>query len=341
MQSPKVALLWRGDREARDTARLEDNRLKHAAEALRAVGLEPQPAVYSDDFADEVQQQLLGVDGVLVWVNPLQDGQDRSILDEVLREVARAGVFVSAHPEVILKLGTKEVLYQTRQMGWGSDVYLYPTFQDLRQQFPLRLAGGKPLVLKQYRGNDGNGVWKVEADPSDASLVRVRHAYRGATEQAMPLEDFLKQCQGYFANQGRMIGQPYQPRITEGMVRCYLVQDKVGGFGHQAVNALYPAPPDQAAQPTPRLYYPATQPEFQPIKSRMENEWVGEMCKSLGLKPHQLPILWDADFLYGPKDNSGQDSYVLCEINVSSVYPFPDSALPLLAQATRQQLAKR
>jgi len=33
----------------------------------------------------------------------------------------------------------------------------------------------------------------------------------------------------------------------------------------------------------------------------------------------QLPIIWDADFLYGPKTPSGDDSYVLCEINVSAV----------------------
>jgi hypothetical protein len=47
----------------------------------------------------------------------------------------------------------------------------------------------------------------------------------------------------------------------------------------------------------------------------------------------ELPVLWDADFLLGPKDASGEDSYVLCEINVSSVSPFPDSAAPLLARA--------
>ena len=46
-----------------------------------------------------------------------------------------------------------------------------------------------------------------------------------------------------------------------------------------------------------------------------------------------LPLLWDADFLYGPKTEAGQDTYVLCEINVSSVYPFPEPAVGKLAQA--------
>jgi hypothetical protein len=73
--------------------------------------------VYHDDFCAEVRQQLLSCDGVLVWVNPIEDGRDRSVLDAMLREVAHAGVFVSTHPDVILRLGTKEVLPRTREIG--------------------------------------------------------------------------------------------------------------------------------------------------------------------------------------------------------------------------------
>ncbi len=46
-----------------------------------------------------------------------------------------------------------------------------------------------------------------------------------------------------------------------------------------------------------------------------------------------MPALWDADFLFGPKNDIGNDSYVLIEINVSAVAPFPEQALPKLAQA--------
>jgi hypothetical protein len=45
----------------------------------------------------------------------------------------------------------------------------------------------------------------------------------------------------------------------------------------------------------------------------------------------RLPILWDCDFLFGAPDATGSDTYVLCEINVSSVAPYPESAtLPAL-----------
>jgi hypothetical protein len=47
--------------------------------------------------------------------------------------------------------------------------------------------------------------------------------------------------------------------------------------------------------------------------------------------------------MLGPKSDLGDDTYVLCEINVSSVSPFPDAALPLVADATlaRMQAAAR
>jgi hypothetical protein len=344
----KVALVYPGDRAARAGMNNENNRFAHVARALSDVGIEAEPAVYRDDFADEVRQQLLNVNGVLVWVNPIEGDRDRAVLDAMLRDVASAGVFVSAHPDVILKLGTKEVLFATRELGWGSDVYRYLSVDEVRRELPARLASGA-RVLKQYRGNGGNGVWKVQlaADargdkPSVDTPVRVRHAKRGSVEQIMTLGSFTEQCAAYFAGQGRMIDQPYQPRLVDGMLRCYLVQDRVAGFGHQAINALYPAPagadPTTGPPPGPRLYYPPDKPEFQLAKQKLESDWLPAAQRLLGIPREQLPVLWDVDLLFGPKDASGQDTYVLCEINVSSVAPYPDFALPVLANTVRSIL---
>lgn len=341
----RVALVWHGDREARDTVPREGHRFSGVAAALHAAGVESEPVVYNNAIAAEVQAQLLGMDGALVWVNPIEQGHDRTILDALLREVAGAGVFVSAHPDTIQKMGTKEVLFRTRAMSWGCDTHLYATMPELREQLPLRLAEGKPRVLKQYRGNGGNGVWKVERRPSHPALVRVRHALRGSVEQDIPLDAFLGQCEAYFASAGRIIDQPYQERLTDGMVRCYLVGDRVAGFGHQAINALFPAPSEgaltDAPQPGPRLYHPPTAPDFQAIKRKMEDEWLDNMCRTLAIEKSALPLIWDADFLYGPKTVSGADTFVLCEINVSAVSPFPDAALDLLAQAMKARLSAR
>ena len=106
-----VAIVYPGDHEIRNNATPDNNRLAQVFQALAAVGLHAEPAVYHDDFHEEVHRQLMQQDAVLVWMNPIQDGRDRSILDRMLRDVSASGVFVSTHPDVILKMGTKEVLY--------------------------------------------------------------------------------------------------------------------------------------------------------------------------------------------------------------------------------------
>ena len=86
--------------------------------------------VYADDEIQEVREELMQLDGVLVSVNPIQDGRDRTHLDALLREAATQGIWVSAHPDTILRMGTKEVLFRTKDLGWGSDCYLYETAAD-------------------------------------------------------------------------------------------------------------------------------------------------------------------------------------------------------------------
>ncbi len=68
---PRVAILWRGDREARNQASTENNQFSAVFEQFERHGFIAVPAVYDDAFVGEVRQQLLDVDGVLVWVNPI------------------------------------------------------------------------------------------------------------------------------------------------------------------------------------------------------------------------------------------------------------------------------
>jgi hypothetical protein len=343
----RVAIMFAGDPSTRGTLELQETRFGNIAKALRNVGLDVEAAVYADDVADEVHEQLLRADGVLVWVDPIRKDGNRAKVDPLLRDVASHGVFVSSHPDLILKMGTKEVLYRTRDMSWSTDTRLYSTLEQFRRELPQCLAEGKPRVLKQYRGNGGNGVWKVEAvDPrAPGTRVRVRHALRGSQEYEESLDEFVVRCAQYFQVDGRIIDQAYQPRLADGIVRCYQVRDHVAGFGEQLVNALYPAPPgaasEDAPQPGPRLYYPPTRPDFQKLKDRLESEWLPEMCRVLSIDPSELPVIWDADFMYGPMSTTGEDTYVLCEINISSVYPFPNEALQPLADETLRRLRAR
>jgi hypothetical protein len=95
---PKVAVLWRGDRQARPDATPLNNRLSGVFEALGNLGIHAEPAIYADDLAHEVREQLLALDGVLVWVDPISRGQNRIRIDAMLRDVGSKGIWVSAIP---------------------------------------------------------------------------------------------------------------------------------------------------------------------------------------------------------------------------------------------------
>jgi len=346
MSQSKIAILWRGDAEARRTATPANNRFFRIFEELAAIGVEAQPVVYADDIAEDVRAQLLAADGVLVWVDPIHQGLTRTRLDALLRDVAAQGPWVSAHPDVILKMGVKEVLYRTRHLGWGVDTYLYRTVAEFRAGFPASLRGAGPRVIKQNRGNGGQGVWKVELDGpfgGAGSKLRVLHAQRGSVAEEMTLDALMTRCETYFGADGRIVDQPFQTRLPEGMIRCYMGTDKVVGFGHQLIKALIPPPPEgpdsPESQPGPRVMHGPDAPQFHALRARMEQDWTPRMMETLAIDRSSLPIIWDADFLYGPRDPAGADTYVLCEINVSSVFAIPDEAPAAIARLVAERLA--
>jgi hypothetical protein len=342
--SPSVALLYPGDRAARDRADPAATRFAALFEAFAAAGVRAEPCIWRDDFADEVATQLRRVHAVLVWCNPIEGGRRRDGLDSLLRELADAGVFVSTHPDTILRLGTKDVLVETRDLPFGSDVHRVDSLAQLETELPARLRRGA-RVLKQFRGHSGIGVWRVERDAHEgpSPMMTLRHAQRGSEEEVVDLPTLLQRMAPYFepAQGGHMIDQAWQPRLAEGMVRAYLVADRVTGFGHQAINALVPARPgEQPPQPGPRLYHGPDMPEFQALKHRLESQWVEQLCQSVGVARERLPLLWDCDFMLGERAVGRPERYVLCEVNVSSVSPFPPSSIGPLVAATKARLAR-
>lgn len=348
----KVGVLWRGDRAGRAGATPENNRLRAVFNALVDCGIEAEPVVFGDDMVDETREQLRQLDGVLVWVDPIMGDVDRSRLDALLREIASGGVWVSTHPDVILKMGTKEVLVTTREVGWGGDTHLYGSMRQFEREFPPHLASSGTRVLKQNRGNAGIGVWKVEllsparnGAVSPDTIVRVQHAHpRDRVTEELRLGDFIARCAGYLAADGQIIDQPFQSRIADGMIRCYMVRDEVVGFAHQWPDVTPDAPPEPSPShvfglPAGKTMYSTTEPRFTTLKARLESAWIPGMQCVLDIGPDTLPLLWDADFLYGPKTRASEDTYVLCEINVSSVFPFPDQVPAKLAQAVAERVS--
>ena len=133
-----------------------------------------------------------------------------------------------------------------------------------------------------------------------------------------------------------MIDQAWQPRLAEGMVRAYLVEDRVTGFGHQAVNALTPhcsGSAGTAAVPRPDVR-PVPGPEAA-ARVRLDRA----AARACGVPASHLPLLWDCDFMLGDPATGDTQRYVLCEVNVSSVSPFPPSSIAPIVAAVKARLA--
>lgn len=329
----RVGVLWRAEPSAQRPA--EDRGLAPLFDAFGELQVDVVPVPFGDDRLETVHSLLSGLDGLLVWVNPIQDGVNRRHLDDLLREAATGGLWVSGNPAVIDKIGTKGVLYSTRQLGWGSDTDCYRSAEDLAERLPERLALHGRLVVKQGRGNGGNGVWSVALVERDApvrlsSAVDVREAQaRDDTFERIRLGEFVERCRPYFAWSRVFVDQEYQHRLSDGMIRCYFSHGAVVGFCHQWPRGLLesngphdrPRPPMEGCESLP----------YQRLRRLAEREWVPEMAETLGLQVRELPVVWDADFLLGQVDQRGEDTYVLAEINASAVWPFPPSAAPTIA----------
>ena len=346
--APRIALLWHRDD---DETKARRTRLDGVFRALAARAAAAEPVVYADENAGATRERLLGVDGVLVWVNPITGGRDRTVLDALLREVAGAGVWVSAHPDVVSALGTKEVLYRTRALGWGSDVRVYDDVASLRAALPSRLVSG-PLVLKRARGNAGLGVWKVEiavpgTPPSLASVVRVQHAYDGVTEE-LRLGAVIERLAVYLDGGELLVEQPFLPRVADGMVRCYLSGSAVAGFAEHVPRGFVTPRPvgDASSEGAPvvgfdKVMHGPAAPAFRGLRAVLESEWIPALSREVGLDAAALPAIWDIDFLRGARTPAGEDTWVLCEINASCVSPFPAQAADAIAETALARMAAR
>ena len=151
-------------------------------------------------------------------------------------------------------------------------------------------------MLKLNRGNGGIGVWKVE-NAGEAN-VRVQEAGGEAAIRILPMNEFVAEMREAFAIDDGLVDQPYQARLTEGMIRCYVSGQRVAGFGHQMVRALAPAEAGPAGR---RLYSGPGDARFQDLKAILEHDWIPNVPEFLICCLDELPVIWDADFLLGPK----------------------------------------
>ncbi len=334
-----VALMIYGDVNSNRNALIEE-KYEGLAIAFSSEGLNIESVLYNDGAAGQLAIELLRFDAVLVWVNPIEQGNNRAKLDALLAEISTKGCFVSAHPEVILKMGTKDVLYKTKDMDWGGDIKMYTSYEDFRSRFSASLKTSGTRVLKQYRGNGGNGVYKIVYNSADE--VKLTHAMDGNAERNLLFTDFNNEFRSFFLNDGLLIDQEWNKNMVNGMVRCYLTGTKVAGFGFQEINALYESNGKTHIPPSKRYYFTENCGLFSDLKEIMQNEWVPQLQKNLSIAEIMMPVIWDADFfINNPNTKKTNKKYTLCEINVSCVSPFPPSAIKFIVDEVKTRIKNK
>ena len=335
MENYSIALMIFGEPGSARNALTEEKYRKLASHLIEK-GFDVDSVLYNDTISDKLAKDLLQYNAILVWVNPIEQKGDRKILDALLMNLSTQGCFVSTHPDTILKMGTKEILYKIRETEFGGDTKLYHSFNDFKERFFKAQPGIR--ILKQYRGNGGDGVFKINT--SNNKIV-VTHAKNGNEEKLVSVEDLFNMFESYFNTNSMLIDQEWNQNIVNGMVRCYLSGSKVTGFGYQEINALYPITDRNPVykKPSQRFYFSEDCGLFSDLRNSMEKSWIAQLQEITGIKNEMLPVIWDADFFINKVNTENtSEKYSLCEINVSCVSPFPESSIPYIAKEVKRRI---
>ncbi len=318
-------LLYGSTIDARDV--FQEDKYKLLAEYFKNQGVNVNTICYRDDNENHVEKILLEMDFTIVWINPIEAGMDRTILDAMLDRLVQQGKKLSSLPETILKIGTKKVLFETSDFPWGSDVRIYNSVADFENEFHKSLQRSKTRILKQYRGDGGKGVFKIEWLDTAKPSCRVTPAVRNSDIQILSMEELTNFISPFFENGNPVIDQEWNQYMPNGIVRCYMTGQKVVGFGYQEVNALYPFDSDNESA-RKRNYYTENCGIFKDLRLSMETTILPALFERYKIQDNQSPIIWDADFFI----SDDIKKYALCEINASCVSPFPESAIPYIYQ---------
>jgi len=332
-----IALVLYGDNGSTKNAFTDDN-YKELAAALTEAGFNVETVLYNCSKSEQLKDDLTRFDAVISWVNPKERTQRDAggpDLDDVLLDISQKGVFVSTHPEVIQKIGTKKVLHSTRGMDWGGDIELYTDYADFEQNFISSLNDGSVRILKQHRGESGRGIFKVRLKGSNVSVT---HAASSNEQRLISQSDFFNEFKVYFDGGGLLVSQPWIEGIVNGMVRCYLTGAKVSGFGYQEAVAL--CPDEAGIKPmSRRFYFSEDCGLFQDLRKITEAKWVPQLQKIHSILDESLPLLWDIDFFINDVNAAHTEKkYTLCEMNVSCVSPFPPSCVKFIVDKLKSRL---
>ena len=241
---------------------------------------------------------------------------------QFLNEIAKEGVQVHTHPDVMINLDFKDILFKLKDTPLGEkSTRFYQDVIDFKADFPQVLQEEKIRVLKTNYGSTGEGVYLValqdngnvistEAVNNEKTTFESLDAFMDDFESKFEAED---EKAVYFKNKKGFVSCKYLSRIAEGEVRVLLVNDKPISVVHKKPSeGAFSATLFSGAQ---YKYESPNEPKWQEVVSlTMQGlEDIKQLCSN-----QEFPLLWTMDYILD-YDKKGNDMYVLSETNCSCV----------------------
>lgn len=278
---------------------------------------------YRDDWnADKRAYIINNFSGYISRVNPGNIPGGEQNYFSLLRDLSDNGLVGMSHPDLMVSLGAKDILYKLRDTSLvPTDTYAYYSQDEFVKQFPTSLALGD-RILKQNRGSTGEGIWRVQSlDNNNApgqplnlsTKIKCTEAKDNHVKEYY-LGDFMDFCSQYTdGSDGMLVDMQYLPRIVEGELRLLLVGDKPFSVVHKK-----PADVKDAFSATlfSGAKYEYESPEVYGDLIKQFNESLPQIKNTIG--NFSSPLIWGTDFILDT-NTDGSDKYVLGEINCSCV----------------------
>lgn len=301
---------------------------KPIVDAMIKRGWTAEVIFYRDEDRGEIYRHTIENAGA--YVSRVNPGNLKSEVGyfQMLRELVVNGVVGLPHPDAMINYGAKNAVDKLKGTDIvPEDVECYYDFEAFKSSFPKTLTQG-PRVIKQNRGSTGEGIWRVEIAPSnngkqplesDGSVslnakIRCTEAKDNHVED-FELGEFIDFCVQYLDGEGGMIlDMPFLERIKEGEIRVVMLRNKV-------VNIVNKKPIDSPDAFSATLFsgasYSYDSPDEWPKLVDIVTKNVPLIRQRLG--NFDLPLIWTIDFILDTDKETGEDKYVLGEINASCV----------------------
>ena len=167
----RVALVWRGDPGA-GVPEPGTTRFHLIFSALGALGVAAEPVLYSEEAEEAVRARLLD-DGRRAGLGRPAERRQGPLAARPAAPRHRGRRRLGQHPSGRhLENGRQGGALPHARAGLGHRHRPLCFGAGLRRALPARLAASGPRVLKQNRGNGGQGVWKVELVDAGARPLR-------------------------------------------------------------------------------------------------------------------------------------------------------------------------